>query len=74
MYELISKPTTHTWVEERVVYRIYRDAARIVAAILNNLKLARLHRVVRDAEKRADMVMKEVLLLQSEDKPRPHCT
>jgi hypothetical protein len=61
-------------VEERVVYRIYRDAARVVAAILNNLKLTRLHRVVREAEKRADVIMKEILLLQSEDKQRPHCT
>lgn len=69
MYELIGKPTTHTWVEERVVFKHYRHVTRQITAILKELKLKKLQRTVWEATKRADALMKQAQ--EMEDKSRP---
>lgn len=60
VFEITNKPTTHTWVEERIVLRHYRFCVRLIAAILTNLRLKHLRAVVAKVEKQAERIMKTV--------------
>ena len=60
MFEITNKPTTHTWVEERVVLRLYRLCVRMIAATLSNLRLKHLRALVSKVEKQVDRIMKAV--------------
>lgn len=73
MYELIGKPTTHTWVEERVVYRHYRHVTRMISAILRELKLKKMLRTVQEATKRAESLMKQAQELEDRSRPLSRC-
>jgi hypothetical protein len=56
----VNKPTTHTWVEEKVVLRHYRACTRLIRAVLGNLKLRSLRSVVLKVEKKVDAILKSV--------------
>lgn len=60
MFELINKPTTHTYVEEKVVLRHYRNCTRLVRAVLGHLKLRSLRSVVAKAEKKVEEILQAV--------------
>ena len=71
MFELINKPTTHTYVEEKVVLKHYTDVARRVCGVLHVLKLRHLRGVVRKALKQCEEIVKGVVTL---GQSRPLCT
>ena len=54
IHELIDKPTTHNWVEEREVLRIYQKTTKQVSKVLNHLRLISLRTVVNAAEAKAE--------------------
>ena len=60
MHELVSKPTTHSWAEERQVLRIYKNTTRLVRAVLSTLRIERLYRSVCGADKHADQLLEAV--------------
>jgi hypothetical protein len=57
VFELVNKPTTHTYVEEKVVLRHYRACCRLVRAVLGHMKL----RSLRMAVVKADRSVEEIL-------------
>lgn len=70
VFELINKPTTHTYLEERVVLKHYTHTARVVCGILRTLRLRHLRGVVCKALKQCEEIMRAVVPGQS----RPLCT
>lgn len=70
VFELINKPTTHTYVEERIVLRHYTNAARVVCGVLHALRLKYLRSVVYKALKQCEAIMKSVVPGHN----RPLCT
>jgi hypothetical protein len=70
VFELVNKPTTHTWVEERVVLRHFRNCTHLIGAILSNLRLRSLRYKIAAAEKVADGIIKRLPPSQG----RVHCT
>ena len=60
MFELVNKPTTHTWVEEKIVLRHYRNCARLLRAVLGNMRLRSLRSVLTKADKKVELILKTV--------------
>jgi hypothetical protein len=60
VFELINKPTTHTYMEEKVVLRHFRNCARLIRGVLASLKLRSLRNVVARAEKSVEAILKTV--------------
>lgn len=70
VFELMNKHTTHTWVEERVVLRYYKNCVRVLGAMLGILKLRSLRSVVTKAEKQVEAIMRSA----PHGHGRPLCT
>jgi len=64
VHELVSKPTTHTWAEERQVLRIYKNTTRLVRAVLGTLRIERLYRMVCRAEQHSDKLLLQETTVQ----------
>jgi len=60
VYELLNKPTTHTFVEEKQAYVVLRDAAALIRSLLAYRRLNGLRDVVVTAEKKAELIVKHV--------------
>lgn len=60
MFELINKPTTHTYVEEKVVLRHYRLCTRLIRAALGLMKLRSMRSVVVKVERRVEEILRTV--------------
>ncbi len=58
--ELVNKPTTHTYAEEKVVLKHFRNCTRLIRGVLGSLKLRSLRNVVARAEKSVDAILKTV--------------
>ena len=54
--DLVNKPTTHTFVEEAKVYKLFHHVALQVGCALNAFGLRKLHHRVQDALHRAEAV------------------
>jgi hypothetical protein len=52
--DLINKPTTHTYVEEAKVLKLYRHIALQMSAALRVFQLEEMHKKVLDAIKRSE--------------------
>jgi len=72
VFELINKPTTHTYLEERVVLRHYTNTARVVCAVLHTLRLKYLRNVVYKALKQCEEIVRGVVVVPGQ--PRQLCT
>ena len=65
VFELISKRTTHTYVEERQVLRMYIQTTQLLSGIFGVLRLKRLKRSIAATEQVARDMVKRMSELSS---------
>ncbi len=63
--ELVNKPTTNTWMEEKQVLRQYKMISIKICAILHILKLHKLRNKVLKADHVADDIAKQAIFLNN---------
>lgn len=74
MAELINKATTHTYVEEEKVWKIFYHCALRIGKIFHAMRLRRLRQEIWDVIRRAEAMIQLAAKAKETAISRPPCT